>query len=186
MSYLKNESFPMFINIQETIAHVKLRKITPEQLNHLVALEGIFQETQNARIEANKTLKLMCPIKAAIRKKIIIRTINIRNHIRKYLEKEFLVEINTARHRDVIQKIQTPIWFNEFDKFVYDECVDLCKARKKSTGIDWHVDHMIPLHGMIASGLHCALNFQVIPAYVNLAKNNKNIMQEHFEWITFA
>ena len=176
----------MFTNIQDMISHIKVRKISTEQRNTLLALESVFKETQEARIEANKTLSFMCPIKSAIRKKIIVRTINIRNYIRKHLEKEFSVEINTARHRDVVQKIQTPTWFNEFDKLVYAECVDLCKARKKSTGIDWHLDHMIPLQGINASGLHCGLNFQVIPAYVNLAKNNKNIMQEHFEWLTFA
>lgn len=176
----------MFISIQETISHIKLRRITTDQLNTLMALEGIFQETQNARIEANKTLKFMCPIKSTARKKIIARSITIRTHIRNYLEKEFAVEINTARHRDVTQEIQTPPWFNELDKFVYNECLSLCKARKESTGIDWHVDHMIPLHGSIASGLHCALNFQVIPAYINLSKKNKNIMQDHFEWLSFT
>jgi hypothetical protein len=178
-------SFIMFLDIQQTIAHIKLRKITQDQRKTIIALECVFQEVHAARIEANKTIRLMCPTKSAIRKKIIARAIGIRNHIRNYLEKEFPIEINTACHRDVTQRNQTPIWFNEFDKFVYDECVDLCKSRKASTGIDWHVDHMIPLKGIIASGFHCALNFQVIPAYINRSKGNKNIMQDPFEWISF-
>lgn len=178
-------SLAMFLDIQMSISHIKMRKISQVQRDLLIKLEGIFQETQEARIEANKMLTLLCPVKSALRKKIIVRTIKIRQYIRDYLESNFQVELTTARHRDVTQKIQTPLWFNEFDQFIYDECVDLCKARQKATGLDWHVDHMIPLRGIKASGLHCGLNFQVIPAYINLSKQNKNIMQDPFEWLKF-
>jgi hypothetical protein len=175
----------MFLDIQASISHIKMRRINQEQNITLIRLESIFHETQQARIEANKLLHFQCPTKSALRKSIVRRTINIRNFIREHLESNFKKELMTARHRDVIQKIQTPVWFSEFDKFVYDECVDLCKLRKIATGIEWHLDHMIPLKGKIASGLHCGLNFQVIPAYINTSKQNKNIMQNPFEWLSF-
>lgn len=176
----------MFLDIQAAILHIKMRKITPEQRTTLIRLESFFHEIQNARIEANKLIPFKCPTKSALRKSIVRRTIKVRNFIREHLEANFKKELMTARHRDVIQKIQTPVWFSEFDKFVYDECVDLCKLRQVATGIEWHLDHMIPLKSKIASGLHCGLNFQVIPAYINLSKQNKNIMQNPFEWLSFV
>jgi hypothetical protein len=45
--------------------------------------------------------------------------------------------------------------------------------RTKMTGIEWHVDHIIPLQGKNVSGLHTPYNLQVIPASWNTAKGNK-------------
>jgi hypothetical protein len=42
---------------------------------------------------------------------------------------------------------------------------------------------MIPLKAKEACGLHCADNIQVIPASINLMKNNKLIYTVSHEWI---
>jgi len=176
----------MYLHIQDTFTHIKKRKITHAQREVVDALEMLYKETCDVRREINQALHTFCPVQLGLRKKVLVRLIAVRNHIRKVLVDNFQLEINTAKARHVTEIIQKPSWYGEFDAFVLSECEHLCKIRQSATGFDWHVDHMIPLKGRKASGLHCALNFQVIPAYVNLAKNNKNIMQEHFEWLMFA
>lgn len=62
---------------------------------------------------------------------------------------------------------------DEFTKFVYKEAHELRKLRNSLTGIEWHVDHVIPLKGELVSGLHVWNNFAVIPKLLNLSKGNK-------------
>lgn len=78
---------------------------------------------------------------------------------------------------------RTPRWFGEFDEFVLMEATVLCQQRQKETGFEWHVDHMYPLNAKKVSGLHCAENFQVIPAVMNESKQNKLIMTERYQWL---
>ena len=89
----------------------------------------------------------------------------------------------SARHAAEILRI--PAWFGELDQFVVGECGSLAKARELATGIVHHTDHMIPMRAKKASGLHCGLNLQVIPAYLNLAKSNRMTMTRPWEWLKF-
>lgn len=85
--------------------------------------------------------------------------------------------------RRAAKKERLPSWYGELDEFVMREAASLCKARKRATGFDWHVDHIIPLRGELVSGLHCASNLQVIPASLNLAKGNRLIAAEVDAWL---
>ena len=60
----------------------------------------------------------------------------------------------------------------EFTKFVYTEAHELRKMRNKTTGTEWHVDHIIPLVSNLVCGLHVWNNFAVIPKVENLHKGN--------------
>lgn len=62
----------------------------------------------------------------------------------------------------------------ELDRFVVAEAISLCADREAATGFKWHVDHIVPLHHKTACGLHCASNIQVVPAWWNLKKRNRN------------
>lgn len=87
------------------------------------------------------------------------------------------------RKRRVLDR--TPSWFSDLDRFVLEEAYLLAIHRKLVTGVDWHIDHMIPLYSRSVSGLHCWTNIQVIPAFMNLMKQNKMVFTEHFEWIGY-
>jgi hypothetical protein len=63
-----------------------------------------------------------------------------------------------------------PVWANEF--FIA-EAYHLAKLRTKATGLEWHVDHIVPLQSKKVCGLHVEFNLQVIPAKVNASKSNR-------------
>lgn len=65
--------------------------------------------------------------------------------------------------------------FTELDQLVFDEASRLKELRKKATGFDWHIDHIVPLNHKNACGLHNAYNFQVVPAQWNLSKKHTNM-----------
>lgn len=74
----------------------------------------------------------------------------------------------------------------EWDVFVREEAVELCKIRKSETKMAWDPDHMIPLRARGVSGLNCGDNIQVIPAKLNRSKKNKLIMTQRNEWLKYV
>lgn len=71
--------------------------------------------------------------------------------------------------RILIAKQQTPKWSIPF--FVR-EARALARLRTRMTGFEWHVDHIVPLRHPLVCGLHSHTNIRVVPAVVNLRKNN--------------
>ncbi|WNL63631.1 hypothetical protein ST4_073 [Aeromonas phage ST4] len=88
----------------------------------------------------------------------------------------------SARRR-ASKRRAVPAWFSELDQFAFEEAYDLAAIREAETGIEWHVDHMVPLQSKTACGLHCADNIQVIPADMNLSKGSKMVLTEPLEWL---
>lgn len=75
---------------------------------------------------------------------------------------------DAKRRADKINR--TPSWANLSDiKNIYS----WARLASVSTGVEHHVDHVIPLKGKTVSGLHVETNLSVVPYWENLEKNNK-------------
>lgn len=83
-------------------------------------------------------------------------------------------------HKRRLQLRARTINMTELDEFAFQEAVNLCQLRKAATGLQWDVDHIVPLNHRKASGLHCAANFQVVPHYWNVRKSNTSFAEYDF------
>lgn len=78
----------------------------------------------------------------------------------------------TAKRR-VVKLQRMPKWLTKENKLQIKAMYALATSLNKSTGIQWHVDHIIPLQGKTVSGLHVPENLQVIQGSLNARKKNK-------------
>jgi len=82
------------------------------------------------------------------------------------------VNADTAFRKKRI-KFATPKWLTEEHKLqivaVYEESARLTLE----TGIQHHVDHIVPIRGKNVSGLHVPWNLQILTAEENYKKLNK-------------
>lgn len=82
-----------------------------------------------------------------------------------------VINENTALRRAI--KLQAkPGWYEEeksLIKFLYKTS----KEFSEKTGIDYEIDHIIPLISSLVCGLHCISNLQILPAKINSSKGNK-------------
>jgi hypothetical protein len=79
----------------------------------------------------------------------------------------------------------TPAWA---DQFIISEIYDLADLRTCATGINWQVDHIVPLKSAIVCGLHCEANLRVVTAFENSSKGNRwwpdmpQLSSQEIEW----
>lgn len=83
------------------------------------------------------------------------------------------VKLHLQRKRELSKLKRTPPWLS--DKQLKDISKFYLKAKRltESTGVVYHVDHIVPLQGKNVCGLHVPWNLQVIPSKDNLKKRNK-------------
>jgi hypothetical protein len=84
---------------------------------------------------------------------------------------EIIRAANTIARRN--RRLRRPTWFGELDRFVIEEAARLAAERQATTGVKWHIDHILPLCGKAVSGLHVWNNIQVITAVENHRKRNR-------------
>ena len=71
----------------------------------------------------------------------------------------------------IIQRTQK--WFKDYYAEEVQAIYKFAETLKDFTGLDWHVDHIVPLQGKLVSGLHVPWNLRVILAEDNIRKSNK-------------
>lgn len=67
-------------------------------------------------------------------------------------------------------KLATPKWAN---KFFIHEIYRFCRFKRKIMGIDFQVDHIVPLKSSLVCGLHVENNLQIVTALKNHSKGNR-------------
>lgn len=67
----------------------------------------------------------------------------------------------------------TPQWLDKKQLKEIENIYNKCKEISQKTGIQHHVDHIIPLNGNGVRGLHVPWNLQIISKHENLVKSNK-------------
>ena len=88
-------------------------------------------------------------------------------------------KINSDKHCSIESKRRasklnaTPKWLTESDNLLINCKYSLAKMLSRETGIQYHVDHIVPLKSKVVCGLHVPWNLQVIPATENLRKSNR-------------
>lgn len=73
------------------------------------------------------------------------------------------------------RKLQaTPSWLNKSQMDQMKEIYVACRNVTLETGIEHHVDHIVPLKGTNVCGLHVPWNLRVLEAKENMSKGNKH------------
>jgi len=68
------------------------------------------------------------------------------------------------------KKRQTPLWADHLAiKRIYAACARITKE----TGMEHHVDHIVPIQGRKVRGLHVEYNLQILPGSDNRSKGNR-------------
>lgn len=73
------------------------------------------------------------------------------------------------RRGDLVTR--TPTWLTDVHWSAMDEFYAKAQRLTRETGVEYHVDHIVPLRGKRVSGLHVPWNLAVIPASENLRKS---------------
>jgi hypothetical protein len=71
--------------------------------------------------------------------------------------------------RKAMQKQAIPSWA-DFD--LIRSFYEKAKSLSKKTGVEYEVDHVVPIKSKIVCGLHCQQNLQILTADENNRKNN--------------
>lgn len=74
------------------------------------------------------------------------------------------------QYRRAMKRLAIPGWANQF--FIR-EAYALARTRTDLTGVEWHVDHIVPLQSPLVCGLHCEGNLQLLPGKINTSKGNR-------------
>ena len=88
----------------------------------------------------------------------------------KWRERHPARNAEVIRDSNAVRRACVPPWADrEAIKAIYQEC----RRITRETGIEHHVDHIIPVRGRRVCGLHVPENLRIITARENLRKSNR-------------
>lgn len=89
-----------------------------------------------------------------------------------YYNNKEVVFKNCAKRRSSKQQAMPP-WLDKRHEDRIRSIYKACINTSERTGIDHHVDHIVPLQSDTVCGLHVWWNLRIIPAKMNLSKGNR-------------
>lgn len=75
----------------------------------------------------------------------------------------------------------TPLWLTKDQRQEIEFIYSLARECTVIAGERYHVDHIVPICGENACGLHVPWNLQVLPADINMSKSNKPSTRRHHQ-----
>jgi 5-methylcytosine-specific restriction endonuclease McrA len=129
---------------------------------------------KNSKEYISKNKEYVSKRNKAYRERNKEHTLQVKREFQKKYREINKFKVNALNRLRKYQKmLRTPKWVDDEHKWLIQEAYHLAQLRTKVTGIEWHVDHIIPIKGKTVSGLHVINNLQVITAKENLSKNNR-------------
>jgi hypothetical protein len=105
------------------------------------------------------------------RKRYENKGVSIRDRVKRY-RKENLPKVNAMDAAKIKKrKLSTPKWLTFIHRALIEEFYEIAAARTMQTGVEHHVDHVVPIKGKQVSGLTVPWNLQVLTAQNNLRKH---------------
>jgi hypothetical protein len=88
-----------------------------------------------------------------------------------YAENSIGFKVRAKLRKENIKKC-TPKWLSDAFHAEIQGVYHYAGIMHQITGVSHHVDHVVPVNGMMVSGLHVPWNLKAIPAVENIAKSN--------------
>lgn len=95
-----------------------------------------------------------------------------KEYFKEYRKQNKAILTSNSERYEAIKDSRVPKWLTEIQLIEIDIFYKNAVLKTKETGIQYSVDHIIPLRGKIVSGLHVPWNLQIISMQENRIKSN--------------
>jgi len=158
----------------KTCSRCKTPKLTIEFSKQKDTKDGLRSDCRQCKALKAKQYKVLNPdkIRETKRKWKRANPDKVAASKRRYIEKNPDKQAAQRKTRKCAELKRTPPWLTEQHKKEIRVVYRKAKEEQQATGVEYHVDHIVPLRGKTVCGLHVPWNLQVIPAKENIKKSN--------------